>query len=1116
MITSDRTSKSASGQPVSLREPPQGRKMFWPKERLHWLAWVCLFLACLAASWFSYQYFLVPQSKSFTPDWQGAQWVQAADGNAPVAYFRYSTSLNAQPDSAFVTLTASQVFSLYANGNFIGTNQGDFTGGDSPRAYIYDVTSALQVGVNVIALRVANVDMQTPAVRVSFGITQGESVYYRGTGDGWQATAQGALAYPRYATRVNSWAMTSFDASSWPPVQKVPNLPISPMLRVNPLVYEQPIATSWMSAGDSHQGYFVRQVSLPFGITGVWLRLVATGTAHVFINGNLCMVWNAQPPITQQNLAYYLSEDQTAVQYRTGLGLGVYDISSYLHPGVNTIAVYVTSPGVSAAQVGLDNLSAAMSLDMLLSDFQGHNGWVTSDGSWHASPQPVDGWAEGSPAALAWPLPAIVGRPGASRTFYLLDSSTPRNAQLVPLLSLFEVVLFSIATVIGLWLLMSLFFKRRYACLFGNALETMSLAFLPAIACEVILMVLSREPQMPQPFPYTWFWALVLIVLVAAGYLVLWLNEESARVLLTGFMGHSGRRNRSENTPPAIVAGTQPPRTGYPERIIPAGQVAKQQGRIPAWVRMHWALIPLVLLAVPLICYNLTYEPYWQDELTSYFVAKGILAHGLPLLPSGFLYAKGELYSYMLALSILIFGEQGGALRIISILEYLVSLPLLYAIGCYFFDRRIALLATAMLALSPYALIWGRQVRMYEQAQLLTLLVVYLFYKAWQERQRVRLVYLAIACLIAMYLSHEETFIVLPAILLCVLMISRDPAHRLPAVLYRKHWWLAAVIASSVIGLQLLIVFFSHPPILGTDHSQRPLIQLTTIGIPYYVRLMFFPMYINNVTPWITVNSLLAVVGCIWALRNADMRARYCAVFLLVSFLTLVLIFTLNSDRYIYPLLPVYYLVGSYALLTGLRAIWRFARERMVPRQPQQPIPTMTTTSENYLAKPVRIMAVFTASLICTSVLIMPMLPLSNYNLFISKQTGLSFHRHYPDYDAVGQYMQQHWRKGDIVIAVSPAISILYYVGHVDYFLSLNRALYLFEQDGRITDTPTGSREALLNQDDLESVLATNARIWIISDNSRYQAEAAKRFSIPPDFHIVYEGFGSAIYFRGS
>src|SRR5207302_10766165 len=88
-----------------------------------------------------------------------------------------------------------------------------------------------------------------------------------------------------------------------------------------------------------------------------------------------------------------------------------------------------------------------------------------------------------------------------------------------------------------------------------------------------------------------------------------------------------------------------------------------------------------------------------------------------------------------------------------------------------------------------------------------------------------------------------------------------------------------------------------------------------------------------------------------------------------------------------------------------------------------------------------RAMAIVTASLICACVLIVPMLPISGYSLFVSQQAGLSYHRHYPDYDAVGRYMQQHRRKGDVVITVSPAISILYYVGHVDYFFSVDRAL---------------------------------------------------------------------------
>src|SRR5260370_4745800 len=89
----------------------------YERERggLHLIAYLCLLLACLGMSWFACQDFLVPQPKSFTPDWHGATWVQTTDKNAPVAYFRYTVNLNALPDTAFITLQASQSYYLFLN-----------------------------------------------------------------------------------------------------------------------------------------------------------------------------------------------------------------------------------------------------------------------------------------------------------------------------------------------------------------------------------------------------------------------------------------------------------------------------------------------------------------------------------------------------------------------------------------------------------------------------------------------------------------------------------------------------------------------------------------------------------------------------------------------------------------------------------------------------------------------------------------------------------------------------------------------------------------------------------------------------------------------------------------
>ena len=1079
---------------------------------LHFMTWLSIALACIGASWFSYQCLLVPQPTRYTPDWQNSRWVQASDGIAPLAYFRYGTSLTAIPDNAFITVAASQVYTLYVNGNFIGSNASDFVEGKTPQAYMYDVTSAVKSGVNVIAVRVSNLDERIPALRLNLGVVIGHTVSYYGTGATWHATTQSTIVYPRYTTGIRTWTGQTFDASVWPSSQSMSTVPATPSIAINPLVYEQPLSIRWMSAGAGRDAYFVRQYSLPFGSNAVWLRIAATGTATIFINGKLSIIWNGQLHSTGVNEISYLSYSEPSSQYHPGLALGTYDISPYLHLGTNTLAVYVASPGLTATRLGLEDLSAATIVDVLAGDIWGRTTLSAGSGGWHASHTSVNGWNGGSSSALAWASPVEVGRPGPLRTFYrpnsgnlLTPDANTRGTQIVPLTSIASVIVGSVVLVLVPWLLVALLSTRRRLFLtYRDALETLSLAYLPALACEMVLLALSREPQMPQPFPYTWAWVFVLLALTMMSYLVLWMNGVRSQESKSGHPRGDAPPIRPMNIVRAFMGGASP--RGCPGACYE---------HVFARLRTHWPVVLLFLLAIPLITFNLSYEPMWQDELSSYYTAKGILAHGLPLFPSGFVYAKAEFHSYLLALWMLIFGDSVSAARMLSVVEYLIGIPLLYVVGTYFFVRRVALLATAMLVLSPVSLVWGRQVRMYEQAQVLTLLSVYLLFRAVQERTRTRLIYLAIGSTVLTYLSHEETFIILPALVVCVLMISMNTlddkgrVRRLPAVLYQKHWWFATIGAVTVIGIQLLIARVTHPPVLGTDQSERPFVQLTTDNIPFYMTLLFSP---TKREAWLVLNSLLATAGCWWARRSTDKRTQYCALFLVLSFLTLVLLFTMQADRYFYPLLSIYYLMGAYAMIVSLQALWNFARSRLV----QHPSEHRTFfTLDGYLTRPVQGMVALTVSLLCICILIVPILPLSGYNLFISRVVGFSYHRHYPDYDAVGQYMHQHWREGDVVLCVSPDFTVNYYVGHADAFFSIDRALFLVEQQGNIVGTSVGG-QALLNQNDLNAMLDAHKRVWVISDNGLYQSQVVKRFTFPPGMHIVFEGYGSAIYLRDS
>jgi hypothetical protein len=352
-----------------------------------------------------------------------------------------------------------------------------------------------------------------------------------------------------------------------------------------------------------------------------------------------------------------------------------------------------------------------------------------------------------------------------------------------------------------------------------------------------------------------------------------------------------------------------------------------------------------------------------------------------------------------------------------------------------------------------------------------------------------------------------------------MLLGSREEPYGLPAVLYKKHWWRAALVAMALITSQLLVVFWVYPQIFATDQSRRPQIQISLDNIPYYFHVLFEGGHAltNNVVPWIqmqpwiTVNSLLALSGCLLAWTRKDRRARYCALFLIISSCTLIFAFTMQADRYYYPLLPMYYLMSAYAFWRILEAMWRFARPHL-DLSGGKPLPAQE------LALLPRIVMGGIATLLCISVLILPMLPISNYNLFISRVLSLPYRHHFADYDDVSQYMEEHLHKGDVVITIAPAVSILYYVGRVDYYFSIDRSLFLFERNGKLIETTSGA-SPLLNQSEFQNVLSAHDRIWLITDNGGYQGGVTKnsRFTFPPpDFRRVYEGYGSAVYFRSA
>jgi hypothetical protein len=418
--------------------------------------------------------------------------------------------------------------------------------------------------------------------------------------------------------------------------------------------------------------------------------------------------------------------------------------------------------------------------------------------------------------------------------------------------------------------------------------------------------------------------------------------------------------------------------------------------------------------------------------------------------------------------------------------------------------------------------------RMYEQAQFFAIITCFLFYRALQKPDSPSRIYLAVGSLVLNYFTHEEIFIILPALVVALLWLSWNSKNRLPEILYKKHWWIAAIVGSVIIATQLVLSKITHPPVLGTDVSQQPMIEISVQNLPFYLKLLFYPYPLPSLEPNYIIDSILSIVAGIWAIRNRDKPAILLFLLFWGGIIMLTFVFTLQADRYVYPIWPFMFLLAAYALQKIFSGMMDLAKRFSATlRNPAtgQTDRSVALAQEGQidhrnvaLSWPMRAALTGTIALVLATTFFLPMIPLSRYNHLISTIAGWTFHRNYPDYDVAGQYVREHWQKGDIVVAVSPSISVLYYVGRVDYFFSIDRALYLFDPgDGRITDTPTASTP-LLSESDFQTVLASHPRVWIISDNSSYQYLLTRsgRFNFPTDVRLVFEGYGSAVYLRGS
>ncbi len=135
---------------------------------------------------------------------------------------------------------------------------------------------------------------------------------------------------------------------------------------------------------------------------------------------------------------------------------------------------------------------------------------------------------------------------------------------------------------------------------------------------------------------------------------------------------------------------------------------------MPSVGRVRLVVLATLIIAVAtaIRAYDIGRQSLWTDELFSRYYAD---LFGLKFLWTTGLLRENSPPLYYMAIEgwMWLFGTSEAALRSLSLIASVLTLPLIYLIGCELFDRRRALLAMLVFALSPLQIDFAQEARTY-------------------------------------------------------------------------------------------------------------------------------------------------------------------------------------------------------------------------------------------------------------------------------------------------------------------------------------------------------------------------------------------------------------------
>jgi mannosyltransferase len=348
-------------------------------------------------------------------------------------------------------------------------------------------------------------------------------------------------------------------------------------------------------------------------------------------------------------------------------------------------------------------------------------------------------------------------------------------------------------------------------------------------------------------------------------------------------------------------------------------------------------LVLVSLLGLCLRLYGLDAQSLWYDEGFSVYLARMDLGEITARTAADI---QPPFYYYLLHAWILLFGDSEKALRGLSVLFGVFTVPLIYAVAWKLFHSRLAgVLAALLVAVSPLHVWYGQEARMYTLLTFLCLLSSYFLLLVVDAEKKWQIVLLwsayTLTSIAALY-THYFAFLILTCQAVYVLLVW----------LTRKGHPLHLVLGGLVSGVVTVISYLPWLPFLltryGVDTSYWPgKLQIHEVLVDSVISFVGGESVSESIGLWLAAGYALIFILCTFALLSDAARSTpkmdegtpsglpysyYPLLFLfLYLFLPPVLILALSYNspkfnaRYMMVSQPAFLLV----LAGGLAALWR-------------------------------------------------------------------------------------------------------------------------------------------------------------------------------------------------